>query len=165
MGVKPRCTPARTAASFSLRYSSLKDGEQLQAVLSERGEMNVTRLMLFIIAATPALSTPARAQLDNLDKGPRVLIERGSQIHGRNLGSVLVLKGVLYIPGQHMDAAGNIVNNPAPAGIPNYPSGFYTTVKDPWIRGVHSIANPGSKNNGLGLVPGGRRIRRRSQLQ
>ena len=105
--------------------------------------------MLFIVAATLALSTPVRAQLDNLDKGHRVLIERGLQIHGRNLGPALVLKGVLYIPGQHMDGAGNIVNNPAPIGILSYPSGFYTAVKDPWIRGVHNIANLGSKNNGL----------------
>jgi len=111
--------------------------------------MNVTRPMFFIVAATLALSTPARAQLDNLDNGHRGLIERGLQIHGRNLGQALVLKGALNIPGQHMDGAGNIVNNPAPPGIPNYPMGYYTAVKDPWIRGVHSIANLGTKNNGL----------------
>lgn len=111
--------------------------------------MNVTQPVLFSVAATLALSTPARAQLDNLDKDHRVIIERGLQIHGRNLAPALVLKGVLYVPGQHMDGAGNIVNNPAPTGIPNYPSGFYTAVKDPWIRGVHNIANLGAKNNGL----------------
>jgi hypothetical protein len=108
-----------------------------------------TRPVFFIVAATLAFSTPVRAQLHNLTKDHRALIERGLEIHGRNLGSALAPKGVLYIPGQHMDGAGNIVNNPAPIGIPSYPSGFYTAVKDPWIRGVHSIANLGSKNNGL----------------
>lgn len=48
-----------------------------------------------------------------------------------------------------MDGAGNIVDNPAPNGVPSYPSGFFRAVKDPWIRGVHIIANLGSKNNGL----------------
>ena len=111
--------------------------------------MNVTQPVLFSVAATLALSTPARAQLDNLDKDHRVLVERGLQIHGRNLGPALVLKGVLYVPGQHMDGAGNIVNSPAPIGMLNYPSGFNAAVKDPWFRGVHTIANLGTKNNGL----------------
>src|SRR3954462_1627004 len=101
--------------------------------------MNVSRSMLLISAVSLTLSTPVLAQLDNLDKGHRALIEGGLQIHGRNLGPALVLRGVLYIPGQHLDGAGNIVNNPALIGIPSYPSGFYTAVKDPWIRGVHNI--------------------------
>jgi hypothetical protein len=111
--------------------------------------MNATRLMLCIVAATLVFSTPARAQLDKLDKGHRDLIERGLQIHGRNFGQALVGKDVLYIPGQRMDDAGNIVKNSVPGDMLSYPSGFYAAVKDPWIRGVHSIANLGSKNNGL----------------
>jgi hypothetical protein len=60
-----------------------------------------------------------------------------------------VLKDVLFIPGQHMDRAGKVVDNAAPSGMRSYPSGFFTAMKDPWVRGVHSIANLGSKNNGL----------------
>src|SRR4051812_29103135 len=111
--------------------------------------MNVTRLMFFVVAVMFVRSTPVRAQLENLDKSNQVLIERGLQIQGRNFGSVLLLKGVLYIPGQHMDDAGNIVNNPALVGVPSYPSGFHTVTKEPWIRGVHEIANLGDKNNRL----------------
>jgi hypothetical protein len=111
--------------------------------------MNVSQPMLFFVAATLILSRPVRAQLDNLDKDHSSLIERGLQIQGRNFGTVLVLKDMLYIPGQHMDIAGNIVNNTGPAGMRSYPSGFYGTIKDPWFRGVHSIGNLGSKNNGL----------------
>src|SRR4051794_17933726 len=111
--------------------------------------MSVTRPMIFVVAATLALSTPVRAELDKLDDAHRALIERGLQIHDRNLGPSLVLKDVLFIPGQHMDSAGNIVDNAAPVGMLSYPSGFFAAVKDPWIRGVHSIANLGSKNNSL----------------
>jgi hypothetical protein len=105
--------------------------------------------MIFIVAVTPALSTPVPAQLENLDKDHQALIERGLQIRGRNLGPALVLKDVLFIPGQHKDGSGKIVDNSAPMGVRSYPSGFFRAVKDPWIRGVHSIANRGSKNDGL----------------
>jgi hypothetical protein len=105
--------------------------------------------MLLIVAAAVALSRPVHAQLDNLDKGHRALIERGLHIHGQKLGSALVLKDVLYIPGQHMDGAGNIVSNPVPIGMRGYPSGYNAAVKDPWFRGVHTIANLGSTNSGL----------------
>jgi hypothetical protein len=105
--------------------------------------------ILLIVAATVVLSRPVHAQIDNLDKGHRDLIERGLHIHGQNHGSALVLKDVLYIPGQHMDGAGNVVDNRVPTGMHGYPSGYSAAVKDPWFRGVHSIANLGSKNNGL----------------
>lgn len=111
--------------------------------------MNVIGPMFFIVAATLILTRPVRAQLDYLDKDHRSLIERGLQIQGRNLGAVLVLKDMLYIPGQHRDGAGNVVNNAAPVGMRSYPSGYYGAIKDPWFRGVHNIANLGSKNNGL----------------
>jgi hypothetical protein len=104
---------------------------------------------MFIIAASLALAGPLHAQLNNLDKDHRALIERGLRIHGQELGSALVLKDVLYIPGQHMDDAGNIVDNPVPIGVRGYPSGYNAAVKDPWFRGVHTIANLGSKNSGL----------------
>jgi hypothetical protein len=105
--------------------------------------------MLFIVAATLTFSRPVRAQFDTLTKDHRALIERGLQVHGQNLAPALKLKDVLYIPGQHLDGAGNVVNNAAPMGTRSYPSGFYGAEKDPWFRGVHNIANLGSKNNGL----------------
>ncbi len=52
--------------------------------------------MIFIIAAIAALSRPVHGQLEYLDKGHRALIEGGLQIHGQNLGPVLVLKDVLF---------------------------------------------------------------------
>src|SRR4051812_22903635 len=101
--------------------------------------------MLVVAAATMAFSRPVHARLDNLDKDHRALIERGLNIHGQNLGSTLVLKDVLFIPGQHKDGAGNIVSNPVPTGMCGYPSEYNAAVKDPWFRGVHTIANLGSK--------------------
>jgi hypothetical protein len=71
---------------------------------------------------------------------------------GRNLGPALVRllsKDVLFVPGQHKDGSGNTVNNAVPIDMLSYPSGFNTAVKDPWIRGVQSIANLGTKNDGL----------------
>jgi hypothetical protein len=138
-------------ANDPLHFAPISRGSDARhtALSKRRAEMNVTRPMLFIIAGTLTLSRPVRAQLDNLDTVHRALIERGLQIHGRNFGPGLVLKDMLYIPGQHMDVAGNVVNNPVPAGMRSYPSGFYSAIKDPWFRGVHSISNLGSKNNGL----------------
>jgi hypothetical protein len=48
-----------------------------------------------------------------------------------------------------MDGAGNIVINTVPIGMRGYPSGYNAAVKDPWFRGVHTIANLGSRNSGL----------------
>src|SRR6476659_2251181 len=98
--------------------------------------LNLIRPMLLIAAATVALVRPVHAQLD---KDHRALIERGLETHGQKLGAALVLKDVLFIPGQHMDGAGNIVNNPVPIGMGGYPSGYNAAAKDPWFRGVHTI--------------------------
>jgi hypothetical protein len=71
---------------------------------------------------------------------------------GQNLGHALVRllsKDVLFVPGQHKDGSGVTVNNDVPIDMLSYPSGFSTAVKDPWIRGVQSIANLGTKNDGL----------------
>ena len=71
---------------------------------------------------------------------------------GRNLGPALVRlvsKDVIYIAGQHKDANGNAVDNGVPIDFLSYPSGFNTVVKDKWIRGVQSVTNLGSKNDGL----------------
>jgi hypothetical protein len=45
--------------------------------------MRAARLLLNVISATLAVSTAAHAQLANLDKGHRILIERGLQIQGQ----------------------------------------------------------------------------------
>jgi len=71
---------------------------------------------------------------------------------GENLGPALLRllsKDVLFIPGQHLDGGGNTVNNAVPIDMSSYPSGFNAAIKDPWIRGVQSIANLGSTNNSL----------------
>ena len=70
---------------------------------------------------------------------------------GRNLGPALVRlisKDVLFVPGQHMEN-GAAVNNATPIDMLAYPGGFNAAVKDPYIRGVQSIANLGTTNDGL----------------
>jgi len=79
---------------------------------------------------------------------------------GENLGPALVRllsKDVLWLGGKRLDGDGNEVWNPIPIDMKSYPfsgsgypaDGFNTTIKDPWIRGVQSIANLGTKNDGL----------------
>jgi hypothetical protein len=78
---------------------------------------------------------------------------------GQNLGPALVRllsKDVLWLGGKHLDGSGNEVWNPIPIDMKAYPfsgsgypaDGFSTATKDPWIRGVQSIANLGTTNNG-----------------
>ena len=84
--------------------------------------------------------TPAYHQLKEVNR------------QGKNLGPALVRlisKDVLFVPGQHKDTTGTAVNNAVPIDMASYPSGFNAAQKDPWIRGVQSIANLGTKNDSL----------------
>ena len=70
---------------------------------------------------------------------------------GNHLGPALVRllsRDVLFVPGQHM-SGGTPVNNPTPIDMLAYPGGFSGATKDPYIRGVQSIANLGTTNDGL----------------
>ena len=98
---------------------------------------------------TSVLFTPGHDTSNPTDSYGQV---REVNRQGRNLGPALVRllsRDVLFIPGQHKDAGGNIVTNATPIDMAAYPGGFNTAVKDPYIRGVQSIANLGTTNDGL----------------
>jgi hypothetical protein len=103
---------------------------------------------LFTPGYNTANPTPTYSQLQEINR------------QGQNLGPALVRlvsKEVLWLGGQHKDGNGNTVWNPIPIDIKAYPfagsgypaDGFSSAIKDPWIRGVQSIANLGTKNDGL----------------
>ena len=56
----------------------------MQTAFGAIDEMNITRSFLLIVAATLACSTSVPHKLANLDKGHRVLIERGLQIRAQS---------------------------------------------------------------------------------
>ena len=109
---------------------------------------NYSTSSLFTPGYNTANPTPNYYQLQEINR------------QGRNLGPALVRlvsKDVLWLGGQHKDGNGNTVWNSIPIDIKAYPfsgsgypaDGFSSAIKDPWIRGVQSIANLGTKNDGL----------------